>query len=136
MGSWAFYAEGFEYWSSELFRIHGLDPRGKPPSVEEYLALVYPEDRAFMQQGITQRLAEHPAQLPESNGSFLETTENSGFALPLNWRDCKLETGDQEDVKKLIFNLRAIYRRKNFAPGCPISDYSGPGIHFISKTKP
>jgi PAS domain S-box-containing protein len=61
MGSWAFYAAGFEYWSSELFRIHGLDPRGKPPSVEEYLALVHPEDRAFMQQGITQMLADHRA---------------------------------------------------------------------------
>jgi PAS domain S-box-containing protein len=61
MGSWAFYAAGFEYWSSELFRIHCLDPRGKPPSVEEYLALVHPEDRAFMQQGITQMSADHRA---------------------------------------------------------------------------
>src|ERR1700736_297438 len=56
MGSWAFNAAGFDYWSSELFRIHGLHPRGKPPSVEEYLALVHPEDRASMQQGITQML--------------------------------------------------------------------------------
>ena len=32
MGSWAFYTAGFEYWSSALFRIHGLDPRGKPPA--------------------------------------------------------------------------------------------------------
>src|SRR6202046_2618272 len=61
MGSWAFNAAGFDYWSSELFRIHGLHPRGKPPSVEEYLALVHPEDRASMQQGITQMLADHRA---------------------------------------------------------------------------
>src|SRR3984957_18192631 len=61
LGSWAFNAAGFDYWSSELFRIHGLHPRGKPPSVEEYLALVHPEDRAFMQQGITQMLADHRA---------------------------------------------------------------------------
>src|SRR5688572_4374271 len=27
-GSWAFTPAGFEYWSSELFQIHGLDPRG------------------------------------------------------------------------------------------------------------
>jgi PAS domain S-box-containing protein len=59
MGSWAFNASGFEYWSSELFRIHGLDPSGKPPTVEEYLALVYPEDLAFMKQGITNMLADH-----------------------------------------------------------------------------
>jgi hypothetical protein len=27
MGSWAFTPAGFEYWSSELFEIHGLDPK-------------------------------------------------------------------------------------------------------------
>lgn len=31
-GSWAFTVAGFEYWSSELFQIHGLDPRGNPPN--------------------------------------------------------------------------------------------------------
>jgi len=61
MGSWAFNATGFTYWSSELFRIYGLDPRGKPPTVEEYLALVHPEDRAFMQQGIAKMLDDHLA---------------------------------------------------------------------------
>src|SRR5229473_7273146 len=61
MGSWAFNAAGFEYWSSELFRIYGLDPGGKPPTVEEYLALVHPEDRAFMKQGIAKMLDDHLA---------------------------------------------------------------------------
>ena len=49
MGSWVFNAAGFEYWSPELFRIYGLDPRGTPPAVEAYLALVHPDDRAFME---------------------------------------------------------------------------------------
>jgi PAS domain S-box-containing protein len=44
-GSWAFNARGFDYWSAELLRIHGLEPGSKPPSTEEYLALVHPEDR-------------------------------------------------------------------------------------------
>jgi len=61
MGSWAFNAAGFEYWSTELFRIYGLDPSGKPPTVEEYLALVHPEDRAFMKQGIAKMLDDHLA---------------------------------------------------------------------------
>jgi len=56
MGSWAFNATGFTYWSSELFQIYGLDPRDKPPTVEEYLALVHPEDRAFMKEGIAKML--------------------------------------------------------------------------------
>jgi len=61
MGSWAFSATGFSYWSAELFRIYGLDPNGMPPTIEEYLALVHPEDRGFMQQGITNMLAERRA---------------------------------------------------------------------------
>jgi len=61
MGSWAFDSTEFSYWSSELLRIYGLDPAGKPPTVEEYLALVHPEDRAFMKQGIAKMLDDHLA---------------------------------------------------------------------------
>jgi formate hydrogenlyase transcriptional activator len=60
-GSWVFTPAGFEYWSSELFQIHGLDPRGKAPTQEEYLALVYPEDRKFVQEQIQEMLATHRA---------------------------------------------------------------------------
>jgi len=56
-GSWAFTPAGFEYWSSELFQIHGLDPRGKTPTKEEYLALVHPEDQEFVEQQIQEMLA-------------------------------------------------------------------------------
>src|SRR6266404_223159 len=48
MGSWAFDPDGFYYWSPELFRMHGLDPASKPPSVREYLNLVHPHDRESM----------------------------------------------------------------------------------------
>src|SRR6202795_3234109 len=48
MGSWAFDPDGFDYWSPELFRMHGLDPAGKPPSVQEYLDRVHPHDRESM----------------------------------------------------------------------------------------
>jgi formate hydrogenlyase transcriptional activator len=61
MGSWSFNAAGFDYWSPELFRIHGLDPGGKAPTVEEYLALVHPEDREFVKQQIQEMLATHRA---------------------------------------------------------------------------
>jgi len=60
-GSWAFTPAGFEYWSSELFQIHGLDPRGNAPTKEEYLALVHPEDREFVKQEIEEMLATHRA---------------------------------------------------------------------------
>jgi len=59
MGSWAFTNAGFDYWSPELFEVHGLDPRGKPPTVEQYLDLVHPEDRAYVAQMIRQIVANH-----------------------------------------------------------------------------
>jgi hypothetical protein len=55
-GSWAFTPAGFEYWSSELFQIHGLDPRSKTPTKEEYLALVHPEDREFVEQELKKKM--------------------------------------------------------------------------------
>jgi len=58
MGSWAFNAAGFDYWSSELFRIHGLDPNDRAPTIEGYLDLVHPEDRLFMKEGIQGMLAD------------------------------------------------------------------------------
>jgi PAS domain S-box-containing protein len=49
MGSWSFDpATGFDHWSPELFRIHGLEPAPKAPTSEVYLRLVHPEDREFM----------------------------------------------------------------------------------------
>ncbi len=58
MGSWSFNAAGFDYWSSEMFRIHGLDPSGKAPTVEEYMGLVHPEDREFVAETIQKMFAE------------------------------------------------------------------------------
>jgi PAS domain-containing protein len=59
MGSWTFNVDGFDYWSPELFRIHGLDPNRKAPTVDEYVALVHPEDRGFVAQAIQKMLADH-----------------------------------------------------------------------------
>jgi PAS domain S-box-containing protein len=58
MGSWAFDAAGFDYWSPELFRMHGLEPASKAPTVQEYLDRVHPRDREFMAELIKRILAE------------------------------------------------------------------------------
>src|SRR5712691_5931398 len=58
-GSWTFTSAGFEHWSPELFAIHGLDPAKKAPTLEEYMALVHPDDRDFVAQEIRTMLAEH-----------------------------------------------------------------------------
>ncbi|HXQ73913.1 MAG TPA: PAS domain-containing protein [Pyrinomonadaceae bacterium] len=58
-GSWAFNAAGFDYWSPELFRIYGLDPNRKAPTVEEYIELIHPDDREFVADTIQKMFAEH-----------------------------------------------------------------------------
>jgi formate hydrogenlyase transcriptional activator len=57
-GSWAFDVNGFKHWSSELFAIHGLDPRSRPPSIPGYIALVHPDDRHFVAQAIQKMLVD------------------------------------------------------------------------------
>jgi PAS domain S-box-containing protein len=59
MGSWAFDPDGFDYWSPELFRMYGLDPAGKAPSVQEYLGLIHPQDRQSMADVINRLVAEN-----------------------------------------------------------------------------
>ncbi|MGA7924917.1 MAG: PAS domain-containing protein, partial [Candidatus Sulfotelmatobacter sp.] len=51
MGSWALNAAG-HYWSDELYKIYGLDPKSGAPTVEQYLALVHPQDRAVIAETI------------------------------------------------------------------------------------
>ena len=58
MGSWAFNAAG-HYWSDELYKIYGLDPNNGAPTVEQYLALVHPQDRASIAETIKRMLEEH-----------------------------------------------------------------------------
>src|SRR5882724_6792109 len=55
-GSWAFSPGGFDYWSPELFRIHGLEPGAVAPTIAEYLALIHPDDRQAAVQEIQKML--------------------------------------------------------------------------------
>jgi len=48
MGSWALDPAGFDYWSPELFRMYGLDPTGRAPTVQEFLDCIHPQDRESM----------------------------------------------------------------------------------------
>jgi PAS domain S-box-containing protein len=60
MGSWASSDLGIRwsddlgiYWSDEVYKIYGLDPMSGPPNLEQYLALMHPQDRASMSETIT-----------------------------------------------------------------------------------
>jgi len=59
IGSWGFNPAGFfDYWSEELFRIYGLDPKDGAPTLERYLGTIHPQDREFMAGTIRRMHAE------------------------------------------------------------------------------
>jgi len=58
IGSWAFNEAG-HYWSDELFNIYGLESENGAPTVEQYLDLIHPQDRAAMAETIRKMQEEH-----------------------------------------------------------------------------
>jgi diguanylate cyclase (GGDEF)-like protein/PAS domain S-box-containing protein len=58
IGSWERDLDsGEERWSAEQFRLHGLDPTAGVPALEEYFALVYPDDRAALKASAASHVA-------------------------------------------------------------------------------
>jgi signal transduction histidine kinase/CheY-like chemotaxis protein len=46
LGTWEFHPGGGAYWDEQMWHLRGLTPRPQPPSLEDMLAIVHPEDRA------------------------------------------------------------------------------------------
>jgi len=73
-GSWAYdpATEKALYWSDEMFRIHGLDPRQGPPTSKAFLEHVHPDDRDGVREAMprvvrekTDYEVEHKMILPD-----------------------------------------------------------------------
>jgi PAS domain S-box-containing protein len=58
MGSWAFNESG-HYWAEELYQIFGLNPENGAPTIEQYLALIHPQDRASVSETIQIMYQQH-----------------------------------------------------------------------------
>jgi PAS domain S-box-containing protein len=58
MGSWAFNDSG-HYWAEELYQIFGLNPENGAPTIEQYLALIHPQDRASASETIQIMYQQH-----------------------------------------------------------------------------
>ena len=58
MGSWAFNDSG-HYWAEELYQIFGLNPENGAPTIEQYLALIHPQDRASVSETIQIMYQQH-----------------------------------------------------------------------------
>ena len=58
MGSWAFSDSG-HYWAEELYQIFGLNPENGAPTIEQYLALIHPQDRASVSETIQIMYQQH-----------------------------------------------------------------------------
>jgi PAS domain S-box-containing protein len=48
IGSWASSDLNIVYWSDEVYKIFGLDPKNGPPTLDRFLAAVHPQDRDSM----------------------------------------------------------------------------------------
>jgi PAS domain S-box-containing protein len=112
-GSWAFNASGFfDHWSQELFQIHGLDPRGNPPTREEYLAMVHPEDREFVEQQIQEMLEADQAfdftkRIVRTDGQIRSVRSVGGVAIQEGTFRRFVGTGmDVTEQEQLIEALR------------------------------
>jgi PAS domain S-box-containing protein len=59
-GSWAYdpTTKKAPYWSEEMFRIHGLEPQQGPPTSEEFLRHVHPEDRERVHDAMSNAVQE------------------------------------------------------------------------------
>ena len=59
-GSWAYdpTTKKAPYWSDEMFRIHGLEPQQGPPTSEEFLKHVHPEDRERVHDAMSKSVQE------------------------------------------------------------------------------
>jgi formate hydrogenlyase transcriptional activator len=58
-GSWSFIPSGIcDYWSQELYQILGFDPAKGIPTIADYLNIVHPEDREFVERTINQMVAD------------------------------------------------------------------------------
>src|SRR6476659_2910378 len=59
LGTWTWdIGSGRVTWSDELYRILGLDPENVTPSVDQFFAMVHPEDRAPTQLAMERSLRE------------------------------------------------------------------------------
>jgi formate hydrogenlyase transcriptional activator len=133
IGSWAFDSSGFDYWSPELFRMHGLDPGSKPPKIQECLDLLHPQDRESMAdliRGILAKASPFDAtkrivrpngevryvryvgvplvedqSLKKYVGSAMDVTEHELLTQELRWREAYL-TGAQRLSRTGSFGWR------------------------------
>ncbi|MBN9485127.1 MAG: hypothetical protein BGO70_10920 [Bacteroidetes bacterium 43-93] len=57
IGNWEWYVDSDEIeWTEELFRIHGIDAEQDTILYEDFISLIHPEDRAYLQQVVDNTL--------------------------------------------------------------------------------
>jgi formate hydrogenlyase transcriptional activator len=125
-GSWAFNSAGFQYWSPQLFAIHGLDPKGNAPTTEEYLALVHPEDREFVEQEIrkifaTPRIFDFTKRIVRPDGSVRHVrcvgTPATGGGTFQGFVGTGMDVTEHEEFTKALRNSEAeLQQMLDFAP--------------------
>jgi PAS domain S-box-containing protein len=128
LGSWAFDSDGFYYWSPELFRMHGLDPASKPPSVQEYLDRVHQQDReswADLIKGILAKASPFDAtkRIVRPDG---ETRYVRCVGVPLvDGQGLKKYVGSAIDVTEHELLAQELRRREAYLTGAQTLSHTG-----------
>src|SRR6266496_3351963 len=128
MGSWAFDPAGFDYWSPELFRMHGLDPDRKPPTVQEYLDCVHPQDResvANLIQGLSTKASPFDAikRIVRPNGE-VRYIRCVGAPVVEN-QSLKKYIGSAIDVTEHELATQELLRREAYLTGAQRLSHTG-----------
>lgn len=103
IGHWEWdIASGALQWSDEVYRLFGVEPGGRPPTYEGFLAAVHPEDRSRVMEAVQAALdthapyrVDHRVLLPD--GSVRHMHEEGIVALAEDGRPRRL-LGTVQDV--------------------------------------
>src|SRR5262245_2383444 len=112
MGSWAFNAAGFDYWSPELFRIHGLDPSGKAPTADhrgfDFTKRIVRPDGEIRRVRCVGNAATHGGTFQGFVGTGMDVTEQEQLTEELRRSEHYLRERERELQQVLDFTPQLI----------------------------
>jgi PAS domain S-box-containing protein len=118
-GSWSWdpIADKVLYWSEEMFRIFGLDPRAGVPSPEMFRQRVRPEDRGRMSERIRKAVNEkmdfvvaHGIVLPDGTGKHIQTIGHpvvNAIGELIEYVGTAMDVTERKQAEEALLNAQA-----------------------------